>query len=358
MQKFSWKRLSHQPSKTVPRRDEIMIRARGLERQFRQRGRNSTKVYAVQGLDITVMRGELVGFLGSNGAGKSTTLRMLTTLLQPTAGSAVVAGCDLLKDSQGVRRRIGYVAQANSSSPESTVGQELRIQARLHGLSKSAASARSSQLMDQFNLLELEYRPTRTLSGGQRRRLDIAIGLVHKPELVFLDEPTNGLDPQSRANLWGHIRHLRAEQGVTTFLSTHYLDEADALCDRILIMDGGRIIAEGAPDSLKAQVSGDIMELRPAPDQILAAAEIVRRLEGASEVSVSGGLIRLRVPRGAIALPILLRALDGAGIAVTSLQVNRPSLDHVYLSLTGRSLREGEGGAGGSSISLADRSYA
>ncbi|MCW7944360.1 ABC transporter [Streptomyces hygroscopicus] len=318
-----------------------MIKAHGLARQFRQRGRNGTAVHAVRSVDIAVARGELVGFLGPNGAGKTTTLRMLTTLLRPTAGKAVVAGCDLLSDPRGVRRRIGYVAQGSGCSPESTVEEELRLQGRLHGLSKSAAIARSAELLEQLDLLGLERRLTRTLSGGQRRRLDIALGLVQTPELVFLDEPTTGLDPQSRANLWDHIRRLRAEQGVTAFLTTHYLDEADALCDRILIMDNGRIIAEGTPDTLKASVSGDVLELRSAPGHIAATAEIAGRLDGARDVSAADGLVRLRVPRGDIALPVLMRTLNSAQIAATSIQVNRPSLDDVFLALTGRSLREG-----------------
>ncbi|MEV0185820.1 ATP-binding cassette domain-containing protein [Streptomyces sp. NPDC050625] len=320
--------------------NEPLIKARGLARQFRKRGRNGTTMQAVRGVDITVRRGELVGFLGPNGAGKTTTLRMLTTLLRPTAGKAVVAGCDLLNNPRGVRRRIGYVAQGSGCSPESTVEEELRIQGRLHGLSKSNAIERGAELVGQLDLLGLERRQTRTLSGGQRRRLDIALGLVQMPELVFLDEPTTGLDPQSRAHLWERIRRLRAEQGVTAFLTTHYLDEADALCDRILIMDNGRIIAEGTPDTLKARVSGDVLELRST--HIAAAAEIAGRLEGARDVSAADGLVRLRVPRGDIALPVLLRALDTAQIAATSIQVNRPSLDDVFLALTGRSLREGQ----------------
>ncbi|MFF2519278.1 ATP-binding cassette domain-containing protein [Streptomyces sp. NPDC058086] len=330
------------PTPSAPARNEPLIKARGLARQFRQRGRNGTTVHAVRGVDITVTRGELVGFLGPNGAGKTTTLRMLTTLLRPTAGTAVVAGCDLLSNPRGVRRRIGYVAQGSGCSPESTIEEELRIQGRLHGLSKSDAIARSAELLGQLDLLGLERRQIRTLSGGQRRRLDIALGLVQMPELVFLDEPTTGLDPQSRANLWDHIRRLRAEQGVTAFLTTHYLDEADALCDRILIMDNGRIIAEGTPDTLKARVSGDVLELRSMPEHIAAAAEIAGRLDGARDVSAADGLVRLRVPRGDIALPVLLRALETAQISATSIQVNRPSLDDVFLALTGHRLREGQ----------------
>ncbi|EHY88934.1 daunorubicin resistance protein DrrA family ABC transporter ATP-binding protein [Saccharomonospora azurea] len=320
-----------------------MIRARGLARRFSARGRT---VEAVRGVDIDVDQGELVGFLGPNGAGKTTTLRMLTTLLRPTAGEAEVAGRDLLRDPLGVRRRIGYVAQGGGTLPECTVGEEIGLQGRLYGLSKAETARRAAALADQLDLSGLDDRLTKTLSGGQRRRLDIALGLVHRPPLVFLDEPTTGLDPQSRANLWNHIAELHAEQGVTVFLTTHYLDEADALCDRILVIDGGRIVAEGTPDELKARVSGDRVEigLDHTGEQAAEAAALVERLDGAHEVSVSGGLVRFRVPRGDVVLPELLRAFDSRGLSMTSMQVQRPTLDDVFLTMTGRSLREAQSG--------------
>ncbi|EHK88915.1 multidrug ABC transporter ATPase [Saccharomonospora azurea SZMC 14600] len=320
-----------------------MIRARGLARRFSARGRT---VEAVRGVDIDVDQGELVGFLGPNGAGKTTTLRMLTTLLRPTAGEAEVAGRDLLRDPLGVRRRIGYVAQGGGTLPECTVGEEIGLQGRLYGLSKAETARRAAALADQLDLSGLDDRLTKTLSGGQRRRLDIALGLVHRPPLVFLDEPTTGLDPQSRANLWNHIAELHAEQGVTVFLTTHYLDEADALCDRILVIDGGRIVAEGTPDELKARVSGDRVEigLDHTGEQAAEAAALVERLDGAHEVSVSGGLVRFRVPRGDVVLPELLRAFDSRGLPMTSMQVQRPTLDDVFLTMTGRSLREAQSG--------------
>jgi ABC-2 type transport system ATP-binding protein len=321
-----------------------MITARGLERRFRRKGRTGGEVHAVKGVDLDVEAGELVGFLGPNGAGKTTTLRMLTTLLEPTAGTATVGGRDLLTDPLGVRERIGYVAQGGGTSPETKVADELELQGRLYRMSKADAIARGAELAEQLDLTGLDQRLTKTLSGGQRRRLDIALGLIHSPGLVFLDEPSTGLDPQSRANLWEHIRRLRAEQGVTVFLTTHYLDEADSLSDRLIVIDDGRIVAEGTPDALKAQVNGDRVEVGVDPEQGADAAEIAGRLAGAHELSAADGEVRFRVPRGDVALPELLRALDAESIPMLSVQVHRPTLDDVFLTLTGRSLREAEEG--------------
>ena len=319
-----------------------MIEARGLARTFKSRGRT---VEAVRGVDLDVEAGELVGFLGPNGAGKTTTLRMLTTLLRPTAGTATVGGVDLLADPVGVRKKIGYVAQGGGTAPECRVIEEIEIQGRFYGLSKAEAVRRGAELSEQLDIAGIEQRLVRTLSGGQKRRLDIALGLIHSPGLVFLDEPTTGLDPQSRANLWEHIRSLRAEHGVTVFLTTHYLEEADSLCDRILVIDNGRIVAEGTPDELKAQVSGDGITVDVPAESVEVAAEVAAALPGATDVSTVENTVRFRVPRGDTALPELLRALDGKGIPMTSLQVQRPSLDDVFLSMTGRTLRDAEEGS-------------
>jgi ABC-2 type transport system ATP-binding protein len=317
----------------------FVIKASGLARTFRARGRT---VEAVRGVDLTVEPGELVGFLGPNGAGKTTTLRMLTTLLVPTAGEATVAGCDLLKDPVGVRKRIGYVAQGGGTTPELKVIEELVMQGQFYGLSKADAARRAGELMGRLDIADLDDRVIKTLSGGQRRRLDIALGLVHDPRLVFLDEPSTGLDPQSRANLWEHIRSLRDDHDTTVFLTTHYLDEADALCDRILVIDHGRIVAEGTPSELKSQVSGDGVEVGVPADQLTGAVEVAGGLPGASDVTTVDNTVRFRVPRGDTALPELLRALDSAGIPMTSVQVHRPTLDDVFLTLTGRTLRDAE----------------
>ncbi|MBW0091124.1 ATP-binding cassette domain-containing protein [Pseudonocardia sp. KRD-184] len=310
-----------------------MIHARGLARSFRTR---RGTVDAVSGVDIDVSAGELVGFLGPNGAGKSTTLRMLTTLIHPTAGTATVAGHDLLTEPVAVRRKIGYVGQNGGAGPDCRVGEELVLQGRLYGLSAVDAARRAGELVRDLDLTGLETRVVSTLSGGQRRRLDIAMGLMHLPTLLFLDEPSTGLDPQSRANLWGHIRGLHAEHGTTLFLTTHYLDEADALCDRILVIDQGRIVAEGTPDALKRRVSGDLVLVGTTDPS--RTAQLVERL--GTELTIDGPSVRFRVDDGASVLPGLLRELDAAGITMTSVEVRRPSLDDVFLTLTGRSLRE------------------
>ncbi|HUD39725.1 MAG TPA: ATP-binding cassette domain-containing protein [Streptosporangiaceae bacterium] len=325
-----------------------MIEAKGLARTFTSR---RGKVEAVRGVDLTVGDGEIVGFLGPNGAGKTTTLRMLTTLLRPTAGTATVAGCDLLRDPLGVRFRIGYVPQAigvtaGGTDPASTVGEELGIQGRVYRLSAADTAARVKLLTDQLDLTGLESRLCKTLSGGQRRRLEIALGLIHSPVVVFLDEPTTGLDPQSRSNLWDHIRDLRGKLGTTIFLTTHYLEEADVLCDRVLVIDHGKIIAEGVPDDLKRQISGDVVTLSVSGDPAMAKAVLAEH-PGIREISLDGKEIRMTVEHGEEALPAMLRALDTHGITLASIQLARPTLDDVFLTLTGRSLRDDSASAAG-----------
>jgi ABC-2 type transport system ATP-binding protein len=319
------------------------ITARALARTFRTR---TGPVEAVRGVDLEVESGEIVGFLGPNGAGKTTTLRMLTTLLTPTSGTAQVAGCDLLRDPVGVRRRIGYVAQGGVTQPEARVGEEIVDQARLYGVDRGEGARRGRELLGQLDLEGVWGRTCGSLSGGQRRRLDIVMGLVHSPGLVFLDEPTTGLDPQSRANLWGHIRGLRDEQGTTVFLTTHYLDEADALCDRLLVIDHGSIVASGTPEELKRAVSGDAvtLTLKDRADAETALV-VLKDLPGAQGAQVrddgeAGVQALLRVPNGGAALPGLLRTLDARGVSPEAVEVRRPTLDDVFLDLTGRSLRD------------------
>ncbi|HSM44323.1 MAG TPA: ATP-binding cassette domain-containing protein [Acidimicrobiia bacterium] len=315
-----------------------MIESRALHRVYQSR---TGDVEAVRGVDFVVEAGEIVGFLGPNGAGKTTTLQMLTTLLEPTGGEATVAGCDLRQDPVGVRQRIGYVSQSGSTDPEARAGEEIVDHARMYGITKVEALRSGRALFDQMDLGGLWDRKCKTLSGGQRRRLDVAMGLAHNPGLVFFDEPSTGLDPQSRANLWEHIRRLRDDLGTTVFLTTHYMDEADLLCDRILVIDDGAIVSRGTPDELKRSIRGDSVSLTfPHPDDAVAVAEIASRLEGATEPAIEGSEVRFNVPDGASVLPGLLRGMVDGDIELTGVEVHRPTLDDVFLTLTGRSLRE------------------
>lgn len=314
-----------------------MIQARGLTRHFRV---GKETVEAVRGIDIDVEAGELVAFLGPNGAGKSTSLRMLTTLLPPTSGSALVAGCDVLTDPAGVRRHLGYVGQGNGAGHGHRVRDELVTQGFCYGMSRAASQKRADELLVALDLEALAKRTAGSLSGGQRRRLDVALGLVHRPKLLFLDEPSTGLDPQNRANLWEHILRLRQEHGMTIFLTTHYLDEADSMAERVLVIDHGKVIADDTPAKLKDNLAGDRITITTC-DQAAAqrAAEIAGRITS-HEINLEAATVSLRVPRGSAILPEFLRSLDAAGIKVETAEVKRPTLDDVFLALTGRSLRE------------------
>jgi ABC-2 type transport system ATP-binding protein len=312
-----------------------MIETHDLRRTFKTRG---GAVEAVRGVDLEVRAGEIFGFLGPNGAGKTTTLRMLATLLKPTGGRAMVAGVDLGRDPQEVRRRIGYVPQGGSTDPAETGRGELVIQGRLYGLDKVAAQRRAADVLEALDLTAAADRPTGTYSGGMRRRLDVGLGIVHRPRVLFLDEPTTGLDPQARARMWDEIRKLR-ELGTTVFLTTHYLEEADALADRLAIIDHGKIVAEGTADSLKRQVAGDVITLGIEGDHE-RVLDLVRAESFVREASVEDELIRLYVDQGDSAVPKLIRLLDGADLRALTLTLARPSLDDVFLRQTGRSLRE------------------
>jgi ABC-2 type transport system ATP-binding protein len=315
---------------------EAVIETRGLRRVFKTR---AATVEAVAGIDLRVETGEVFGFLGPNGAGKTTTLRMLATLLTPTGGEATVAGFDLRKAPQHVREQIGYVGQKGGSDQAVSGRDELVFQGRLYGLRKTESQRRAAELLKVLELEDCADRVSNTYSGGQRRRLDIGIGLMHDPKLLFLDEPTTGLDPQSRARLWDEVRRLR-DSGTTIFLTTHYLEEADALCDRLAIIDHGKIVAEGSPDALKRQVAGDVVTIGVgggAEDtlRLFKAQPFVREASAEED-----GTMRLYVDRGETAMPAILRLLDGAGLELKTLTLTRPSLDDVFLRQTGRSLRE------------------
>ncbi|MFG1810092.1 ATP-binding cassette domain-containing protein [Streptomyces sp. NPDC049040] len=317
-----------------------MIETRGLRKSFRT-GRRSkaTTVEAVAGLDLSVAAGEIFGFLGPNGAGKTTTLRMLATLLPPDGGEAVVAGADLRTAQAAVRRSIGYVAQGGGTWDDVTAREELVLQARMHGVGRAEARERAAAALDAFDLTSYADRHCGTYSGGQRRRVDIALGVVHRPKVLFLDEPTAGLDPQSRAHMWDEIRRLRAD-GMTVFLTTHYLDEADALCDRIAIIDGGGIVAEGTPAALKRAIDGEVVTLSVSghaakANDVLAELDCVREVEVRDE-----GELRLSVDAGETAMPRIMRALADVGMELATIELHRPTLDDVFLTRTGRSLRE------------------
>jgi ABC-2 type transport system ATP-binding protein len=352
----------------------MIIEATGLRKSFtirrgrgrgREGGRERRAVEAVRGVDLSVAEGETFGFLGPNGAGKTTTVRMLATLLRPDSGAARVAGHDLLAEPRAVRARIGYVSQAGGVDDGATVRANLLLQAGLCRMPSAAARRRAAELLDALELSGLGERTARTLSGGQRRRLALAIGLVHGPRLLFLDEPTIGLDPQGRARLWAEVGRLRAG-GTAVFLTTHYLDEADALCDRLAIIDRGTVVAEGTPAALKREIAGDVVTLRFRGDggsagsagsaawlslvrEALSGLGFVRDLQaavgdgadGAGELNAAEGAeVRVYVDSGEETLPLLLRAVDRAGLSVASSTLTRPSLDDVFLNRTGRSLRD------------------
>ena len=320
-----------------------IITIKGLRKSFRTRkgkGR-SELVQAVNGIDLSVEEGEIFGFLGPNGAGKSTTLRILSTLLSPDDGSVAVAGFDLRTEPRQVRRQIGYVSQAGGTDPLASGRENMILQARLYGLSPIEARQRSEELIDALELSAFVDRFARTYSGGQRRKIDIAVGMVHSPRILFLDEPTTGLDPVSRSQLWAQIRLLR-KLGTTVFLTTHYMEEADALCDRIAIIDHGRLVSEGSPMQLKRGIDGDILSItvnhiENAPE---VAMRTLRDLPLVREIKADGGNLRLVVSNGGEALPVVIQLLQGQGVGVADIALSRPSLDDVFLRATGHSLKD------------------
>jgi ABC-2 type transport system ATP-binding protein len=314
------------------------IQARDLTRTFKTK---AGSVEAVRGVSLDVAEGELVAFLGPNGAGKSTATRMLTTLLPPSGGAASIAGHDVEREPHAVRRRIGYVGQGTGSGPYHRVLDELLVQGAAQRMSASAGRARARELIAMLELEGLEKRDCASLSGGQKRRLDVALGLMHTPSILFLDEPTTGLDPHSRANLWEHITALRRQTGMTIFLTTHYLDEADSMAERVMIMDAGRIIADDTPERLKANLGGDTIDLRFATEaEAQSAAALAGNVPGVRDITVSDKALNFAAAGGEALLPRFIREAAAAGIDVATANVRRPTLDNVFLSLTGRSLRE------------------
>ncbi|MGO4144133.1 ATP-binding cassette domain-containing protein [Paenarthrobacter sp. YAF11_1] len=319
-----------------------MIHTKKLNKTFTVK---KETVEAVKGVDIDVGPGELVAFLGPNGAGKSTTLRMLTTLLKPTSGSATVAGVDVAKDPAGVRARIGYIGQGNGGGHSYRVIDELIMQGRFYGMNTTDAKARAETLMASLDLADLAKRTVIKLSGGQRRRMDVALGLMHSPGLLFLDEPSTGMDPQNRANLWEHIMRMREEHGTTIVLTTHYMDEADSMSERVIVIDHGTIIADDTASRLKANLAGDLMAVEVAAGSASEVRGLLGRAaaEGDIQENAYDGVVRfrLRLAHGSRLAPGLLKDMHDAGAPAQSLELKPPTLDDVFLELTGRSLREG-----------------
>jgi ABC-2 type transport system ATP-binding protein len=314
------------------------IVAEDLRKRYKQ-------VQALDGLSFAVPEGEVFGLLGPNGAGKSTTVRVLTTLTQPDSGRALVAGEDVVRHPNRVRRAIGYVAQDSGVDPEATGRENLMLQGRIHGMSGAPLRARVDELLELVGLADAAERVTRGYSGGMKRRLDIAIGLVHRPRILFLDEPTTGLDPEARAGMWVEVERLAAQESLTIVLTTHYLEEADRLAQRVAIVSRGRIVVEGEPEELKRGLQGESVsvELQDVDGRLADAERVVAEISG--NVHVEGNLVRARVPNGAQAIPVILGALDDAGVDVAAVTTARPSLDDVYLHYTGRDFaREDEEG--------------
>jgi ABC-2 type transport system ATP-binding protein len=301
-------------------------------------------VRALDGLTFSVRSGMIFGLLGPNGAGKSTTIKILTTLSRPDSGQASVAGLDVLTQAQQVRRAIGCVAQRSAIDGDSTGRENLLLQGQLHGLRGADLKQRAAELLERFRLTKSADLVARTYSGGMQRKLDVAMGLIHRPQVLFLDEPTTGLDPEARADLWDEISRL-AREGLTILLTTHYLDEADRLAERLAIVDRGRIVVEGTPEQLKAELRGDSVHLDLAPPAIAVDGvhRALSRLNGVRDVTVDGLLLHARADQGATAVPLMLAALEAEGVKVASVRIARPSLDDVYLRYTGRTFEQAEG---------------
>jgi ABC-2 type transport system ATP-binding protein len=293
-------------------------------------------VEALAGVGFRVQSGEVFGLLGPNGAGKSTTVKVLATLTKPDSGRAEIAGRDVLHEPDAVRRAIGYVPQSSGVDRDATGRENLMLQGRIQGVVGQALHARVDELLELLGLSDAADRVVRGYSGGMKRRLDVGLGLVHRPQVLFLDEPTTGLDPEARASMWGELERLAEGEALTILLTTHYMEEADQLADRLAIVSRGRVVVEGSPEDLKRSLRGESVEVELADGRAADAASVVAALEGVHEASADGRKLRSRVASGARAIPSILSALDAEGIGVEAVTTHRPSLDDVYLHYTGR----------------------
>jgi ABC-2 type transport system ATP-binding protein len=293
-------------------------------------------IKALAGLSFAVEPGTVFGLLGPNGAGKSTTVKILTTLSRPDSGEARVAGFDVLREPDKVRRTIGVVAQKSGLDVQATGRENLILQGQVYGMDGRTVKLRAQELLDRFGLSDAANRVVRTYSGGMVRKLDVAIGLMHRPRVLFLDEPTTGLDPEARAELWAEITRLAADEGLTILLTTHYLEEADRLARTIAIVDHGQLVVTGSPDELKGQLRGDAVHVELAASADGTVQAVLARLPGVGEVKIDGRTVHARVERGATAVPAVLAALEAENVPVASVTVARPSLDDVYLRYAGR----------------------
>ena len=321
---------------------DYAIEAHQLVKTYATRG-HKHGIRALDGLDISVPRGIIYGLLGPNGAGKTTTVKILTSLARPDQGTARVEGIDVLARPGQVRQVIGVVAQRSGADPTATGRENLMLQARLYGLRGRAAGARADELLAHFGLTEAAGRLVKTYSGGMQRRLDVALGLIHRPAVLFLDEPTTGLDPEARTAMWQEIARLAAHEGLTVLLTTHYLEEADRLASRLAIVDRGRVVTSGTPDGLKGELRGDVVHVElPADTDASGVRSVLASLPQVRDVVIAGRDVSARSDDGAAAVPVVLAALQRAGIHAASVAVARPSLDDVYLRHTGRRYSESE----------------
>jgi len=301
------------------------------------------KVTAVNGVSFQVAEGELFGFLGPNGAGKTTTVQMLTGNLRLTSGRATVAGIDVAREPLAVKERIGLVFQEGTADPDLTGRENLELAAALFRVPMRSTKTVINGLLERLQIADAADRLVKTFSGGMRRRLELAVGIIHSPKILFLDEPTLGLDPQGRAGFWRYVLELRKEKGMTVFVTTHYLDEADEMCDRIAIIDHGKIVATGTPSQLKDRLGGDVVTVRPTGPAGAPFETLLRGLPRVTAVSAAEGGYRVKVPKGEELIPTLVDACTRSGISLAGVSLKRPSLDEVFLEFTGREFREDEG---------------